>query len=215
MTRTHLLIGVLLTAAALAASLLLYPRLPAEIPLHWDIHGEVNGSGAKEWAAFLLPACMAGILLIARVLPWLSPRHFEVDGFRVTYGFVMVLPVAVMGYVHALCLWAAISPSADVRRPLMGGIFLCIALLGNVLGKVRRNFWIGVRTPWTLANERVWIDTHRFAARLFVGAGIAGFIAILAGAPFVATIALLVASALAPILYSLVRYKRLERRGEI
>ena len=92
---------------------------------------------------------------------------------------------------------------------------LFFALLGNVLGKVRRNFWIGVRTPWTLASERVWIDTHRFSARLFVAIGIAGFLAILAGAPIVTAVALLLASVLVCVVYSLVHSKRLERRGVI
>ena len=215
MSRPHYLIAVILMVAALGASLVLYERLPATIPLHWNLHGQVDGYGTKEWAVFALPSLMAALLVLYRLLPWLSPRHFEVDTFRLTCDFLMVLSVALLGYVHALSLWAAVSGTADVARPLLAGIFLFFALLGNVLGKVRRNFWIGVRTPWTLASERVWIDTHRFSARLFVAIGIAGFLAILAGAPIVTAVALLLASVLVCVVYSLVHSKRLERRGVI
>jgi len=71
-------------------------------------------------------------------------------------------------------LWAAVAGPIDITRALLAGVLLMLALIGNVLGKVRRNFWIGVRTPWTLANERVWNDTNRLAGRLFVAAAVVG-----------------------------------------
>jgi uncharacterized membrane protein len=97
----------------------------------------------------------------------------------------------------------------------MGAAFLLLALLGNVLGKVRRNFYIGVRTPWTLASEKVWDTTHRFAARAFVLAGLLGLSSLAVTANPLAGLAILVAAALASALYSLVHYKRLERRNQL
>ena len=87
-------------------------------------------------------------------------------------------------------------PAHDGQRrcrpgALVGGTFLFFALLGNVLGRVRRNFYIGVRVPWTLASERVWNDTHRVAAWLFVACGLAGFVIAVAGLPLVAAFAVL------------------------
>jgi uncharacterized membrane protein len=99
-------------------------------------------------------------------------------------------------------------------RVLMSGLFLCFALIGNVLGKVRRNFWIGVRTPWTLASERVWIATHRLAARLMVGAGLLLSVIVWLGAPIALCFWLLMASLLVPAIHSLLLYKRLEREGQ-
>jgi len=98
---------------------------------------------------------------------------------------------------------------------LLGGLFLFFALLGNVLGRVRRNFWIGVRTPWTLASERVWNDTHRVAGKLFVLSGILGFVATMAGSPPLFAIILIGIAAITAVGYSLVDYKRLERRGQV
>ena len=90
-----------------------------------------------------------------------------------------------------------------------------IALLGNVMGKVRRNFYVAIRTPWTLADERVWNTTQRLAAKTLVLGGVAGLILVLAGArPWLFLIPVL-AGAFVPAIYSLVYYKQLERSGEI
>jgi uncharacterized membrane protein len=87
--------------------------------------------------------------------------------------------------------------------------------MGNVIGKVRKNFYIGIRVPWTLASDRVWNDTHRMAGWLWVGAGILGFGLIVLRAPIYFAIVLLVAAGLIPVVYSFLHYKALERRGAL
>ena len=215
MTRTYYAVALLLIVAALAASLVAYPRLPDTIPTHWNIRGEADGHGPKAPFLLLMPLVMAGIVLLFRFLGWLSPRQFDVDSFRSTYLYLMVLTVGLVGTLHGFMIHSAWSGRASPARFLVGSLFLFFALLGNVLGRVRRNFWIGVRTPWTLASERVWIDTHRLSARLFVGSGLLGFVAVAAGLPLAGAFALLMLTCLVPVLYSLVLYKRLERRGEV
>jgi len=215
MKRNYFAVGIALTAAALVASVVLYPYLPLQMPTHWNIHGQVDGYGAKSWAAFLSPAIMAAMLALFRLFPWLSPKRFEVDTFRSTYLYMMVVLLAFFAYIHGLMLWAGLKGPWDISRALFGGICLLFVLRGNVLGKVQRNFWIGVRTPWTLANERVWYATHRFAARTFVLGGLLGFVLGFAGAGFYLSFGVLMAGALAPIAHSLVYYKRLARRGEL
>jgi uncharacterized membrane protein len=161
---------------------------------------------------------MLAMLGLFWLLPWLSPRSFEVDRFRATYMWIAVLLISLMAYIQGLTLLAAFNQQVDLARALEAGICVFLALVGNVLGKVRRNFWVGIRTPWTLASERVWIDTHRLAARLMAFAGVLGAaIALVAGhvMAFVIPFALIMISALAPVVYSLVHYKRLQRRGEI
>jgi uncharacterized membrane protein len=103
----------------------------------------------------------------------------------------------------------------DVGRLLVGGIFLFLALLGNVLGKVRRNFYIGVRVPWTLASDRVWNDTHRLAAWTTVLGSLLGFLIVITGLSMIAAIVVLVVAMLIPVVYSFIHYKQLERRGAL
>jgi uncharacterized membrane protein len=215
MKRNYFAVGIALTAAALVASVLLYPYLPAQMPTHWNVHGQVDGYGAKSWAAFIGPGFMVFLLALFRLLPWLSPKHFEVDSFVSTYLYIMIVLLAFFAYLHGLMLWAGLWGPWNVSRAIFGGVCLLFVLLGNVLGKVQRNFWIGVRTPWTLANERVWYATHRFAARTFVLGGLLAFVLGLAGAGFYLSFGVLMAGALAPVAHSLVYYKRLERRGEL
>jgi len=214
MKHRYYLTGIILTAAALALSVVLYPTLPDRIPTHWNMHGAVDGYGAKSWAAFLGPGLMAAMLLVFRLLPWLSPRRFEVaDTGGPTYLYIMVVIVLLIGYVHLVSIAAAMGWAGDVGRAMVAGIFLFFALLGNVLGKVPRNFYIGIRTPWTLASERVWYATHRLAGRILVLAGAIGFFLVILTGWFVVCFVLLIAAFFVPVAYSLVYYKRLQRQG--
>ncbi len=216
MTRYYWWMAGVLVVAVWSASAWLYPSLPARIPTHWGIDGRVDGYGAKEWAVFLLPALIVGLMVFFRFLSALSPKNFEVEPFRSTYLLIMVVILGLFSFIHGVALYGALHPDwGGVSRTLFGGMFLFFAPLGNVLGKVRRNFYIGVRTPWTLASERVWADTHRLAAWLLVLGSLVGFGITVTGLPLVAAFVVLMASLLVPVLYSFAHYKRLERRGAL
>jgi uncharacterized membrane protein len=210
-TAHALLAGLGLTLGVLLYSLVLYPSLPELIPVHWNWRGEVDGWAPKEWAAFLGPAAMGVGTAMIWLLPWLSPGSFSVAPFRRTANYILVLVVALMGYLHLVALRAALHPDWASGRVLVAGIFLFLALLGNVLGKVRRNFWMGIRTPWTLASDRVWIATHRLAARLLLPAGLLGAVLLPLGASPAAALFLVCAALLIPAAYSFFLYRRLEQ----
>lgn len=211
----YYLVGMLLTAAVLVATLLVYPHLPASVATHWNIRGEPDRYSPK-WALFLIgPGFMAGMMLLMYFLPWLSPKRFEVDSFRSTYLQIMLIVVAMIGYFSVVILWSSVGHRLDVGRAIIGGACLLLASLGNLMGKVRRNFYIGVRTPWTLANERVWNATHRFAAKTLVAGGVVGLSLTIAGIEGWPVMVVLLAGALVPVGYSLLLYKQLERRGEL
>jgi uncharacterized membrane protein len=215
MTRKYYLISGLLTAAVLAAILIAYPHLPNQVPTHWNLEGQVNDYSAK-WTLFLLgPGLMAASMLLFYFLPWLSPKHWQVDAFQSTYLYIMVVLISMLAYFAGVSLWAALGRTASADRAILGGVCLLFALLGNVMGKVRRNFFIGVRTPWALANERVWNATHRFAAKTFVLGGVIGLALTAVGVKGWLPFAVLMAGALIPVGYSLLVYKQLERRGEL
>ncbi len=208
-------IALALIAAAAIATSAAYSHLPAEVPTHWGIDGQVNGYSVK-WALFLIgPGMMAFVTLIVFAMPWLSPQHFEVESFRPTYLYIMVLIVSTLAYLYGIVLWSALGHTINVGRAVNGGVCLLFALLGNVLGKVRRNFYIGVRTPWALANERVWNATHRLAAKTFVVAGVLGLTFTLLGYAFWPVLVAIAGGALMPVFYSLTIYKQMQRRGEL
>jgi uncharacterized membrane protein len=218
-TRVYWLIALAIVAATWLASGLLYPSLPSIVPTHWNIHGEVDAYGAKSWAVFLVPAVMPLFLVFFWFLPALSPKNFEVESFRSTYLYIMVVIITMFAYIHGVTLFACWRHAgwpgrgADMGRALVGGIFLFLGLVGNVMGKVQRNFYVGVRTPWTLASDRVWNDTHRLAAWCMVAGSLLGFLLAVTGFSLIAAFAVLMSSLLIPVVYSFVHYKQLERRG--
>jgi immunity protein, SdpI family len=192
---------------------LLEPR----IPVHWDMDFQPDNIVSRDdaYGYFMIyPFVMTGMMLLTLVLPWLSPKQFEVDRFRAVYDYIMGLIVLLFGYLFVVHLWCSMRDGPPPEKLFIGGIFLFFAFLGNVLGKVQRNFWIGVRTPWTLASDAVWIRTHRLTAWLFVACGLAGFAAIMAGAAPLYCFAGVIVAALVPVVYSLVLYKRLQKEGK-
>lgn len=200
--------------ATLAGTVVAYPHLPGTVPVHWNTHGQIDG-WAPRWTLFLYgPGLMTFMLVLFAAFPWLSPKKFEVDAFRPTYLYIMIILVAMFAYIQVLMILAALNVALDSGRAVIGGVCLLIALMGNVMGKVRRNFYIGIRTPWTIASERVWNATHRFAAKTFFAGGLVGFVAVLLRAPFWLPLAAILLAAFTPAIYSLIYYKQLEHHGE-
>jgi uncharacterized membrane protein len=215
MTRKYYIIGFALVIVCFVVAAILYPHLPSRVPAHWNIHGQVDRYGGKWELLAILPGTMLGMMGLMAAIPWLSPRHFEVESFRSTYLYIMVVALAFLAFAHALMLWAAVTGHVDINKAIWGGACLLFALLGNLMGKVRRNFCIGIRTPWTLADERVWNATHRLGAKTMVLVGLTGLILALAGAHPLLCLLPVPAGAFVPAIYSLIYYKQLERRGEL
>jgi len=201
---------LLLILAAFSMTAVLYGRLPEKIPSHWNLRGEIDGYSNKPFGPFLLPSVMAGLFLVFLVLPAISPRGFRFDSFRPAWG---ILQSAILGFlflIHTLVLLAAIGKPVAMTRSIEAAVGLLLVVLGNFLGKVTRNFFVGIRTPWTLASEEVWLRTHRLGGKLFVLAGLAMFVLGLAGARPIAIAVVVGSAALASVVASYVIYRRVE-----
>ncbi|NVD98650.1 SdpI family protein [Massilia sp. BJB1822] len=215
MSKRYLAICCLLILVSAAITAYCYPQLPEIIPNHWGLDGKANGFGPR-WQAWLLgPGLMALLLALGLALPVLSPRKYEIKPFQGTADFVVTAIVGAMGYFQAVMLLQVRGVEFDIGRAIMPGMFLLLILIGNPLGKVKRNFYLGIRTPWTLADERVWHATHRFSARFMVATGVLGLLAALLNAPLPLQVLLLGAWAVVPIAYSFIFYKRLEQAGAL
>ena len=214
MTRHAWFIAVGLVACVCLGSALVYGRLPARVPTHWNLRGDVDGYGPRVVAGFLMPAVLLGFLGLAAILPRISPAAFKLDDFRATYGTIIVILLAMLAFVQVVTLMGAFGHQFNMTRVLTAGLLLGIGLMGNFLGRVRRNFFVGVRVPWTLASERVWNETHRLAAYVTCACGLTGATLAAAGFPL-AGLGLILPIVVVPIVFSLVRYKQLEARGEV
>jgi uncharacterized membrane protein len=217
-----LIYNIVLTLAAFGASFYLgavrSDLLPERVPIHWGADGMANGFVAHADILpylLILPGVMAFVVLMSLVLPWLSPKQFSIDRFRDTFNFLMAVLVTLFGYIHAVALAGSAQLNMDMNKAMLGGMFVFFALLGNLLGKVQRNFFVGIRTPWTLADETVWIRTHRVASWVWTGGSLVGLVVVMCGAPIWWSIGIIGLLALFPIIYSLVLYKRLEKQGRL
>jgi uncharacterized membrane protein len=204
-----LILCLLMILAMSAVTAWFYPALPEQIPTHWNLAGQVDGHGSR-WQLWLVgPIMMTGFLLLGVALPWLSPRQFEVQAFASTYSYLMAVPVALFAVIEIIMLSSALGARLDMARVLPAVMFVVLILMGNPMGKVRRNFFMGIRTPWTLASERVWYATHRLAGKLMVASGLLGLCALWLGAPHWLLLAVTLAWAPIAVGYSLLLYKRL------
>jgi uncharacterized membrane protein len=194
----------------LAATLLVYRQLPASVPAHWNALGEIDRYGPRGWI-FTQPIILAIVTLVWAVLPGVSPEKFKVGSFSATWWYCGIVMALLLAYIQVVLLWGTATGTIPMSRALLGGIGVAIVLLGNVIGKVKRNFWLGVRTPWTLASDRVWYATHRLAGKTMVAGGLVALGTALLDLPFDLGIGAIVVGALVPAGYSLVYYKRLER----
>jgi uncharacterized membrane protein len=204
------LLSLALVAGAFAAAALLYRRLPDPVPVHWDAHGHVNGYMPKPWGALVMPLVTLGVSLLLLVLPRLSPRGFRVDRFQATFDLIQTSIVGFLFFATLLVLLAGAWFGVSVARAVPLGVGVLLVVLGNVLGKVTKNFFVGIRTPWTLASDEVWLRTHRFGGRVFVLAGLAIAVAGLAEGGATPILVAALAAVLLPTVYSYVIYRRLE-----
>ena len=202
-------VSILFVVLAFAAASLLYSQLPDPVPTRWGIYGEIVGLMPKPSGAFLLPflSLLSCALLIAA--PHLAPRGFSVVSFQRVYPTLVAAITGFSLYMTVVALLASNDGILD-RSPVTAGAGVLLAVVGNYLGKVTRSF-MGICTPWTLANDVVWERTHRFAGRVFVVGGVLIFwLAITSPEQTAACLTILTTTILAPIVYSFVVWLRLE-----
>jgi len=197
--------------ADLAFGLWALPRLPERVPIHWNLAGEADRFGAAWPHAVLLPfvglACWALVLLFPLVDP-LRKNYARFPGtLKLVRWLLPLMGVAVHVVVTLSGLGLPLDHGATVRAIL--AVFFVV--LGNSMAKLRHNWFVGIRTPWTIASEEVWTRTHRLAAPIWVAGGLVQLVgAFLPGTAGEAAIgASLAAMVLVPIGYSYLAFRKL------
>lgn len=200
----------LFIGAAVAVAAYLYPNLPDQIPTHWNIEGEVDDYTAKPWGVVIMPLAAIFVFVVMRLIPIISPKGFRTDNFMDVVNVFTVAIVGFMSGVAVLVLLEANGQDVRINEMIFAGVGLLFIVLGNYMGKVRKNFFIGIRTPWTLASDEVWSRTHRLGGKVFVLIGIFMMLNGFVRFPVQWLIASIVVVALLPVIYSYVIYRQVE-----
>lgn len=172
---------LLILAVPFCVVALLWDKIPERIPVHWNGRGQVDGWGSKHSPAlFLVPSinCFFAVLLFLtlRIDPRL--RKLEGDASASVPRTLKVIRLGVTALFGGIAVWLILAAASGVSSPaampqvLQVGVGAVILVLGNLMGKIRPNYLIGIRTPWTLESKEVWTKTHRFGGRLMVVVGL-------------------------------------------
>lgn len=217
-TSSHTTTWVVLSIVVLQIliALVAYPFLPAQIPSHWNIAGEVDEYLPKAIGLAIFPVVSIFIYFLVRFLIGLGPRL----GKQNQRANIQIISIVLVGEVLLMLVLELVTIAAALRVAVNMNFILSITLsalfifMGNYFGKFRRNFWAGIRTPWTLASDPVWERTHRIGGWLFVAMGLLGLL--MSFIPFLqlwGLLGLLLLVTLFLFVYSYVIFHRLESRG--
>jgi len=161
-----------LIIAAVVISIAAYPNLPERMPTHWGVNGEVNGWSSRLWGAWLIPLVMAAMWLFLRAIPHIDPRKANYAKFAGMYDTVIVLILGFLLVMHGIVIAAAMGRDVKMDRIMMPLVGIFIAAIGFLIPRAAPNWFIGIRTPWTLTSDKSWEKTHKLGGPLFIGLGL-------------------------------------------
>jgi len=171
-TKTSFIMILFLILLSFLVGAYFYPQLPEQMVTHWGSGGEPNGYMSKFWGVFFLPVILLGMSLLFLYLPKIDPLKKDFVGFKKYYNAFIVITIAFLFYVYLLSIVWNLNFVFNMTQfviPAVGALFF---YLGTVLGHVQRNWFIGIRTPWTLSSDSVWDKTHKLGSKLFKIAGL-------------------------------------------
>lgn len=210
--KSAVIMGAVIVAST-AASILFYPQLPENLVSHWSAAGQADGSMPKSAGAFFVPGMMLFFFGLYVLIPRIDPLKKNIGEFRKEYELLWLALIAFLAYVHGIMLlWNAGARFDFVvwMTPAFAGLWYA---LGIVMSRAKPNWFVGIRTPWTLASDLVWEKTHQVGAKLFKAAALLALFGLFLSAEWIAwciVIPALVAS-FASMAYSYVAWKRLPR----
>jgi len=167
--RFAIIAGLIITFTLTIA---IYPTVPDRVVSHWNAAGQADGYMSKFWGLFLIPLIMTGFVALFAVLPRIDPHKKNYEKFRDYYeGFILLFVLFLLAIQVQIILWSIgyqISP--NLIFPLLIGILFIY--IGFLLGHAEQNWFVGIRTPWTLSSKTVWKKTHELGGKLFIIAGV-------------------------------------------
>jgi uncharacterized membrane protein len=209
-TRKTIVIVLVLVLVSTFAALVHWNQFPDPMASHWDINDQVNGTMPKFWGVFLMPLISLMMFALFLLIPEIDPLKANIAKFRDLFNLFIVFMTLFLMYVYGLSLaWNLGFTQFKMGESLLPATGLLFILIGYILRRAKRNFFIGIRTPWTLSSDKVWDETHRVGSGLFILSGIFALIGVFFGSitAFLFILIPLMVSTTFLIIYSYVLYR--------
>ena len=197
---------LLLAIIPVAYLLINWSSLPDQMPIHFELNGDPNDYGSKSIFIYL----PLGIYLLMFVLPFIDPRKSNYNVFSGTYFKLRIILGLFIGILDSVIVYNQLHGSVKLGLFIPISIFLLFTLIGNYMGTIRPNYFVGIKVPWTLNNDEVWNRTHKMAGKLWFWGGIAGVAALLViKDPYFVLIPILLIIVIVPMVYSYFIYQKI------
>jgi len=170
--RRSKIIAIAIILLSFALAFYFCPLMPEKMASHWNVQGEIDGYTSKWWGLFLMPIISLGMFLFFILIPKIDPLKENIKKFRKYFDGFMVLIIFFLFYIYLLSVFWNLGLRFDMSRFMMPTLGLLFYYCGILVKNAKRNWFIGIRTPWTLSNDKVWEKTHKMGGKLFKVAGL-------------------------------------------
>ncbi|MFC2136320.1 SdpI family protein [Bacteroidota bacterium] len=207
-----LIAAIIIIVLSFIIAIYSYSIMPNEMASHWNAKGEVDGYMSKFWGVFLMPIISVGILIIFLIIPYIDPLKKNIQEFRRYFDGLIVLLMMFLLYIYILTLLWNSGTKINIGQFMLPALGILFFYMGVLIQHAKMNWFVGIRTPWTLSNETVWNKTHKIGAKLFKACGVIAILAMLVPnqSIFIVLVSVLLVTAYV-IIYSYVEYKRVKK----
>ncbi|MDX1378434.1 MAG: SdpI family protein [Anaerolineales bacterium] len=172
-TKLTNIIVIVLIVGVTTAGALLWDQLPDPMASHWDVNDQPDDYMSKFWGVYLMPLILIGLFLLFLLIPNIDPLKANIAEFRGTFNLFITFMIGFLVYVHVLTLrWNLGYTDLGIGQGMLPAMGLLFFVIGSMLRKAKRNWFIGIRTPWTLSSDNVWNEIHRIGGILFMASGV-------------------------------------------
>lgn len=204
------ILPILLIIIAIIVGLQMYASLPDEVPTHWNAQGEVDATGSKNFAIFFFPSLAIGIYLLMLLIPFIDPFRKKYKTFIMPYFWMRTVLIAFLLAIYIYSLFAASGTKLNIIYVIVPALSVLFIVFGLLMPKIKRNYFVGIRTPWTIHSEKTWNKTHKFGGKSFVIAGIVSLLALFFKEyVFSIFITVILLASLIPVVYSYFVFRKI------
>ena len=206
-------IAIVAVALSFAGAFYFYGKMPDRVASHWNASGEVDGYMPKFWGVFLMPIVSVAVLLLLVIIPAIDPKKKNIDEYRPYFDWFIALMMLFLLYIYSLTIAYNLGHEFDMGKMIMPALGVLFYYIGILMGHAKMNWTIGIRTPWTLSDEKVWDKPHKLGGKLFKAAGIISILSFfMPDYQFIIVIVSIMLAAIVSVVYSYLEYRNAKER---